>query len=61
MEHKEAKEILDAIEASDLKLTDWENGFIKSVSSWINKGRAPSDKQADVLAKIHSKIEGSEE
>ncbi len=53
---KAIKYMLDnAMDFTD-KMSDWERSFIESVSEQFDKGHSLSQKQVDVLERIHEKL-----
>lgn len=47
--------MLSDCEARESRLTDWERGFVDSLTSQIQKGRQPTPKQIETLDKIWEK------
>jgi len=52
----EHQQMIEDCEKRESKLTEWEAGFIDSLSSQIGKGRVLSDKQAQNPEKIWERV-----
>lgn len=52
----EHQQMIEDCEKRESKLTEWEAGFIDSISNQLGKGRALSDKQAQQLEKIWERV-----
>jgi hypothetical protein len=51
----EYQTLLDDCEAREERLTDWERGFVDSLSKQLAQGRRPSPKQIETLDSIWEK------
>jgi hypothetical protein len=40
---------------SDDRLTTWERGFVESIAAWLEEDRTLSERQIEVLERIHVK------
>jgi len=52
----EHQQMVQDCETRESKLTDWERGFIDSISRQIAEGRSLSDKQAERLDTIWERV-----
>jgi len=55
-DHDEHQQMVLDCETRESKLTDWERGFIDSISRQIAEGRRLSEKQAERLDTIWERI-----
>lgn len=54
--HDEHQQMVQDCENRESKLTDWERGFIDSISKQLTEGRRLSEKQAARLDEIWERI-----
>ena len=54
--HDEHQQMVKDCEKRESKLTDWERGFIDSISKQMAEGRRLSEKQAATLDRIWERI-----
>ena len=52
----EALQMIADCEARESRLTEWEQGFIDSLSKQIERGRSLTEKQDETLNKIWDKV-----
>lgn len=55
-DHDDNVQMVMDCEDRESKLTDWERGFIDSLSNLLAKGYTLSDKQADELERIWNRV-----
>lgn len=52
------QELLEDIERHGRNLTEWEAGFVDSVSKHMGSGKSLSPRQAEILKRIHTEKVG---
>ena len=52
----EALQMISDCEARESRLSEWEAGFIDSISKQVEKGRSLTDKQDETLNRIWEKV-----
>jgi len=52
----EHEQMIADCEARESKLSDWERGFIDSISEQLARGKSLTDKQDEILTKVWERV-----